>query len=80
MRITQLIFAGSIAALAALAAPTLAKNSETQTSDERQTSPSCHAYQLGPDGTWQQLPCQEMGTDRPTQHKAAPRGSDEETR
>ncbi|CCD94046.1 conserved exported hypothetical protein [Bradyrhizobium sp. ORS 375] len=74
MRITPVIFVGSLAALIATAAPALAKNSQspnsqTQRTDEQATSSSpCRAYQQDPDGTWKELPCQGQG-----QAAAAPR-------
>ena len=86
MRIARLIFTGSIAALAVLTAPALAKNSNTQkiddTSASSPASSSCHAYQQAPDGSWNPLPCQESGgaSQAQTQHKSATRGSDEDAR
>jgi hypothetical protein len=86
MRIAHLIFTGSVAALAVLTAPVLAKNSSTQkiddTSASSSASSSCHAYQQAPDGSWNPLPCQESGgaSQASTQHKSATRGSDEDTR
>jgi hypothetical protein len=62
MRINQLIFVGSLAALVATMAPALAKNSQTQKPDQQAISSSCHAYQQAPDGTWVALPCQAHGT------------------
>jgi hypothetical protein len=78
MRITNLIFAGSIVALTALAAPVAAKNTDTQKSDEKQTSSSCHAYQQGADGSWTEVPCAENGASTQTQHKPIARGPEEE--
>lgn len=86
MRIAHLIFTGSVAALAMLTAPVLAKNSNTQKIDDTSTSSpassSCHAYQQAPDGSWNPLPCQESGgaSQAQTQHKSATRGSDEDAR
>ncbi len=62
MRIAQVIFAGSVAALTALATPALAKQSDAAKpiQDSASSSP-CYAYQLGADGKWEQLPCQEAG-------------------
>jgi hypothetical protein len=89
MRIAQLIFTGSIAALAALTAPALAKSSHTQKVDDASasstssTSPTCRAYQQAADGTWTSLPCQENGSapQPQTQHKSATRGpADEDAR
>jgi uncharacterized low-complexity protein len=80
MRITNLIFTGSIVALTALAAPALAKNADTQKSDEKQTSSSsCHAYQQAADGSWTEVPCAENGASaQTTQHKPIARGQEEE--
>jgi hypothetical protein len=93
MRIVQLIFTGSIAALAVLTAPVLAKNSHTQKVDDTSassassTSPTCHAYQQAADGSWTSLPCQENGsapqaqTQPQTQPKSAARApADEDAR
>ena len=87
MRIARLIFTGSIAALAVLTAPALAKNSHAQKIDDTSASassasPTCHAYQQAPDGTWNQLPCQEGGgtSQAQTQRKSAARGADEDAR
>ena len=85
MRIAHLIFTGSIAALAALTAPALAKNSNTQKIDDpsaASASSSCHAYQQAPDGSWTALPCQELGTTsqaRP-QHESAGKNSEDGAR
>jgi hypothetical protein len=80
MRIARLIFLGSMAALAALAAPALAKNSNVPKTDDNSTS-NCHAYQQTADGSWTELPCQEMGvpSGEKTQHKPATRNPDEGT-
>ncbi len=82
MRIKRTIFVGSIAALAALTAPALAKNSTPQKTDDKSTSSSCHAYQQAADGTWTELSCQELGSGSggKTQPKSATRHTDEETR
>jgi hypothetical protein len=88
MRIAHLVFTGSIAALAVLTVPALAKNTHSQKIDDTSTSSaapdssSCHAYQQAPDGSWNPLPCQQLGapSHAQTQHKSASQGSDEETR
>jgi hypothetical protein len=82
MRIKRAIFVGSMAALAAMTAPALAKNSTAQKTDDKSTSSSCHAYQQAADGSWTQLPCQELGSGSGagTQHESATRGTDEKTR
>jgi hypothetical protein len=66
MRITQMIFAGSIAALAAIASPALANGSSPSShadanakAVDEASSPGCHAYQKGPDGSWVEMACHE---------------------
>ena len=75
MRLGQAIFFGSAAALLTLAAPTLARNSAANSHTARATetpaSSSCHAYQQEADGTWKQLPCQEMGSKAMAQPRSA---------
>jgi hypothetical protein len=76
MRITKVVFAGSVAALAVLATPALAKNFDSKTSDVQQSDASsasapCYSYQPKPDGSWTQLPCEEVGAARPVQRKSA---------
>jgi hypothetical protein len=82
MRIKRAIFVGSVTVLAVMTTPALAKNSTPQKTDDNSTSSSCHAYQQAADGTWTQLPCQELGpgSGGQTQHKSATRHTDEETR
>jgi hypothetical protein len=82
MRLGQAIFFGSAAALLTLAAPTLARNSSTNSPPAKATeapaSASCHAYQQATDGSWTQLPCQEMGS-KAQQSKSASKPAAEET-
>lgn len=81
MRIAKLVFAGSLAAIAAVATPALAKSAERQKADEKSTattSAGCQAYQQAADGTWNQLPCGESGINGATQHRAATKGADDE--
>ena len=79
MRIAKVILAGSAAALL-LTAPALAKKAQIQkTEDQSTSSSSCHAYQQAPDGTWEQLPCQEAGGGE-TQHRPPPKASEEAPR
>jgi hypothetical protein len=84
MRIAAVIFAGSVAAFAHFATPVLAKNSETQPdaqkADENQATSPCRAYQKAADGSWQQMPCQEMGAPAETKRKSATGNSDQRTR
>jgi hypothetical protein len=83
MRIARSIFAGSMAALALLTAPALAKNSTAQKADDQKaedkSTASCHAYQQAADGSWSVLPCHEFGSGGQTQHKPVQRGPDEDT-
>lgn len=62
MRIADVIVAGSVVALTALTTPVLAKNSDAAKPIEDSAAASpCYAYQMGADGKWKQLPCQEAG-------------------
>jgi hypothetical protein len=83
MRLGQAIFFGAAAALLTLAAPTLARNSSASSHATKATdapaSASCHAYQQAADGSWTQLPCQEMGSKAPAQPRSAARNATEET-
>ena len=81
MRIRHAIFFGSMTALAVLATPSLARNTEAQRSGEQSTStlpsPSCHSYQQEADGSWKQLPCRELGSGDGSRHKpSAPDGNE----
>ncbi|MCK1518035.1 hypothetical protein IVB22_37260 [Bradyrhizobium sp. 190] len=80
MRLGQAIFFGTAAALLTLAAPTLARNSNSHTTKttEAPAAGSCHAYQQAADGSWTQLPCQEMGS-KAQQPKSASKPATEET-
>jgi hypothetical protein len=83
MRLGQAIFFGSAAALLTLAAPTLARNSSAHSHTAKVTeapaASSCQAYQQAADGSWMQLPCQEMGS-KAQQSKSASKPATEETR
>ena len=82
MRIAKLVFAGSLAAIAAIGAPVLAKSSDHQKADDEKSSPSsaCQAYQQAVDGTWTQLPCGEEGSGGATQHRSATKSAGEDER
>jgi hypothetical protein len=82
MRIAKSIFVGSMVALVLLMAPAPAKNSNVQKTDDNPSSSACHAYQQAADGSWTQLPCQEMGSPSggKPQHKSATRNAPEESR
>jgi hypothetical protein len=81
MRLGPAIVMASMAALLALAAPGLARNSETPKANEQAAAPSpCHSYQQEADGSWIERPCQALGAPTPQQHKSATRKTDQETR
>jgi hypothetical protein len=71
----------ALAALAVLAAPVFAKNTKAPKGEsEEDASPPCFSYQLGPDGNWAPLPCQELGTNSSSQHRTPPKRHDEDAR
>lgn len=78
MRSIHFVFAGAIAAATVLTAPVLARNSDAQKGEEKSTSSSCSAYQQGPDGSWEPLPCK--GADEraqpQTQNRTSSHGAD----
>lgn len=79
MRLGQAIFFGSAAALLTLAAPTLARNSNTTPHAPKAIevpAPSCQAA----DGSWTPLSCHEMDSKAPVQSHSAREGSAEEAR
>ena len=79
MRIEHAIFFGS--ALAVLATPCLAGNTEAQRTSEppATTAPSstCQSYQQAADGSWKQLPCQELWSGAATQRKSSARSAED---
>ena len=82
MRLGQAIFFGSAAALLTLAAPTLARNSSTNSPAAKATEApavaNCHAYQQAADGSWAQLPCQETGSKASAHPHSAAKSTTEE--
>jgi hypothetical protein len=89
MRIAQSVFAGSIAVLTAIALPASAApsspnshaNANAQAPDSEPASPTCHAYQKAPDGSWVETACHEgIGTAPTAVHaKSAHHHSSDET-
>jgi hypothetical protein len=77
MRKASLILPGSIALLAVLSAPVLAKSPGAPKAEEKPASSGCSAYEMAPDGTWTVLPCQETGSTGQTRQRSAPHGGDE---
>jgi hypothetical protein len=80
MRLRHAMFLGLMAGLLTLAAPTLARDSNQQKTTEAPAASSCNAYQQAADGTWTQLPCQELGSRPAAPPKSASKSGDEETR
>ena len=77
MRLGHAIFVATTAALLAAAVPGLARNADAPKTSEQPASSSCHSYQLTSDGSWTELPCQEIGAPSPP-HKSPPRKTDED--
>jgi hypothetical protein len=75
MQISRAILLGSIAVVAALTAPALAKTSNTQpTETPPAASSGCYSSQQNADGSWTQRPCQELGQPAPpAPHRSAAR-------
>ncbi len=80
MRIKHAIFVASMAALASLTTPALARNSDAQQTSEQPASSPCSALQKTAGGTWKRLPCEELGSPGQSSHKSATRNSDEQAR
>ena len=76
MRIVSAVLA-SIAALALLTAPVLAKNSNAPQSDDKSSPSQCHSLEEGPGGAWIEIPCQELGAPSQTQRKPAGRNAEQ---
>ena len=77
MRLGHAIFVATIAALLAAAVPGLAKNADAPKTSEQPASSACHSYQLTSDGSWTEVPCQELGAPSPS-HKSSPRKTGED--
>jgi hypothetical protein len=55
-------FLGSLAVLAIMTAPVLAKNSTAPQAEDKSAPSQCHSLQAGPNGVWIEIPCQEVGS------------------
>jgi hypothetical protein len=78
MRIANLRLIGSMALLAVVVGPALAKNAAPPPKAEDQSvSASCHSYQMAADGSWSVLPCHEAGQ---TEHRPPPKAGEQEPR
>jgi hypothetical protein len=80
MQLRHAIVAGPMAALVLLTAPALARHSDAPKAGEQPASSSCSASQQTADGTWTQVPCQEVGSPSQPPGKSATRSTDEQTR
>jgi hypothetical protein len=74
---SRAILMGSIAAFAMLAAPALAKTSNIQSSDSTPVSSGGYSSQQNADGSWTQLPCQELGQPAPAPRRKSAARSEE---
>jgi hypothetical protein len=77
MRKSGAILLGSIAALAVLSAPAVAKSSRAQKADDKSAASECSAYEQAPDGSWRPLPCREIDSGGQTHQRSTPRGGDD---
>jgi len=82
MPVKHPIFAGSIAAMVSLTAPALAlaRHTDTPKTSEQPTSSPCSALQRMADGTWTQLPCQELGSPKQLPRNSSTQSSQQQTR
>ncbi len=72
----------ALMALALFATPVFARNTKAKAADTGEdASPTCSSYQLGPDGNWEPLPCQELGPRSSSQqHRTPSKSQDDEAR
>ena len=77
MRTVQAVAGIVVAALAPMTAPALAKNSNAQQTEEKPAPSGCHSLQPRPDGTWVEIPCQELGSPAPMQGKPEGRSAEQ---
>jgi hypothetical protein len=80
MRFAAVIVAGAVLMLTSPTMTVLAKDTGAQKSEDKTIASSCHAYEQAADGSWHQLPCEEVGPGGQTQHKGAARGREEDAR
>ena len=59
----------ALASLTLLATPLYAEDAKAPKADAADASSTCSSYQLGADGNWQPLPCQELGTQSSSGHR-----------
>lgn len=69
----------ALGAFAVLATPVFAKNTKLQKTEAAEdAAPTCSSYQLGPDGNWIPVSCQELGAPSSQQHRVAPKDQHDE--
>jgi hypothetical protein len=78
MRIAGLVIAGSLAAILASPQFALARSNSPPKTEQMQEPSTCSARQRGADGTWMDIPCQELGSSARPQPKPVMRNEDEE--
>lgn len=76
MRTVNAVLA-SIAALALLTAPALAKNSNAPQGDDKPSPSQCHSLEEGPGGAWIEIPCQELAAPSQTQRRPEGRNAEQ---
>lgn len=65
---------GSIAVLAVVSTPVLAKS---QKADDKSSAPACSAYERAADGSWTPVPCQEIGSGGRKHQEPKPSSDDD---
>ncbi len=56
-------------------AQVLARQPDARSGDETSTPSPCHSLEKGPDGTWVEIPCQELGAPAAARPKPENRNS-----
>ena len=82
MRAVIVAFLRPIVALTILAASehsSLAKSSSDAPSTSEESAPRCDASQLGPNGSWIRIPCQEVDSGTSAKQKTSTRTDGEAT-
>jgi hypothetical protein len=83
MRAVIVAFLRSIVAVSILAASeysSLAKSSSDAPNTSEEFAPRCDASQLGPNGSWIRIPCQEVDSGTPAKQKTSTRTDSEVSR
>jgi hypothetical protein len=75
MRGSIAIFLAALATLAVPAAPALARTSDLPNSNDKPAAPACNGYEQRPDGSWKQMPCQELNSGAAADPKSPTRSA-----